>query len=61
MCYKVGFRTKELALKNIEQIKFDRKKWSKSISNAKSGRKMHTYKCVYCGEWHLTTQKPRKY
>ena len=61
MCYKVGFKSKELALNGIKQISFERKKYSKQIKSAKAGRKMYAYKCVYCYDWHLTTQKPRKY
>ena len=60
-CYKVGFKTKELALNGIRQIKFDRKKYSKKSKSAKDGRKMYAYKCNYCLDWHLTTQKKRKY
>ena len=61
-CSKVTFDTKKAALadiklQNASRIRFNRK-WQ---STKKSSLKLRTYECVYCGKWHLTTQKKHKW
>jgi hypothetical protein len=60
-CNKVPFATKELALKEIRQIKFDKQKFSKKrkMSNRHKDREaMYAYYCHTCAAWNLTSKKP---
>lgn len=63
MCSKVGYATKEGARAEIRQINYSRKQFSRSLRNGsnKSGKKMRVYLCPHCGEFHITTQKQRKW
>lgn len=61
LCMKVAYQTKQEASKDILQIKFDRRKFSKHQASAKDGRKSRAYECPRCGLWHITTIKHRKW
>jgi hypothetical protein len=61
-CNKVPFATKALALKDVSQIKFDKKKFSNRVKSAKPKKgnaKLYPYDCPRCDAWHLTSKKPK--
>ena len=60
-CNKIGFISKSEAKAYIKQVEFNRTRYSNQNKTAKSGRKMNVYECKRCGQWHLTTVKPKKY
>lgn len=61
-CIKVTFDTRKKALadiklQNASRIRFN-KRWH---TTKKSTQKLRVYECVYCGKYHITTQKKHKW
>lgn len=51
-CWKTGKEsfTREGAAKRVQGFKKNNPKYSSS----------YKYRCVFCGEWHITSNKPKK-
>ena len=60
-CNRIGFISKSEAKAYIKQVDFNKLKYSNKNRSAKAGRKMRVYECKRCGQWHITTTKPKKY
>ena len=55
MCNKVGYDTKQAAVKDAKLIMIDLKRYGRMKG------KLKPYDCPYCNQWHLTSKKQEKY
>ena len=61
MCQKISYKSKTEAQADIKMISTQMKFRSKKFTRQpKANKKLRCYECPICGDWHLTTQKPRK-
>lgn len=56
-CGKVGYESREAAKKDIRQIEFSNRHFSKRAPTRKKGKKKHAYLCPRCRKWHITSAK----
>ena len=63
MCNKVGYSTRSAALEDARLILNQHRHFTKGKRSVvkKSAKDFNTYFCIFCGQHHLTTQKPRGY
>lgn len=55
MCNKVGYDTKQAAVKDAKLIMIDLKRYGRMKG------KLKPYDCPNCNQWHLTSKKQEKY
>lgn len=61
-CGKIPFPSKADATAEINRQRSQLQRFSKRAGKyRKSNQKLRSYECPICGNWHLTTSKPRKY
>lgn len=59
MCNKIAYPSKAEATKDAQLIMHGMKKFSNRTKPRT--KRLRPYFCWYCDQWHLTSQKPRKY